>query len=218
MDTHVKAQRQLAAKHVIKRLEKRGMNAVYVHTGAEAKAAVLDLIPAPCSVIRCGSESVAQLDLWKAIEAKPGVDFINPYVAGLTPEESLALRAKGLNADVMVASTNALTLDGQLVNVDGIGNRVAAMCFGPKRVILVVGMNKVVGSLDAAMDRVRTVAAPINSLRVCAKAEPKPPCFADGLCHQCVSPGKICNVWVIIEGQKFKDRLHVVLVEEDLGY
>ena len=217
MDAHVKNFREKTAKHIIKHLGKRGMNATYAATGEEAKAKLLSMIPNPSSVIRCGSESAAQLGLWEAIAALPGVEFIDPYKAP-TPAESLALRAKGLNADIMVASTNAITLDGKLVNLDGIGNRVAAMCFGPKKVLLVVGMNKVVSNLDAAMDRVRTLAAPINSMRVNAKADPKPPCTEDGLCHQCASPNKICNMWLIIEGQKFKDRMHIILVGEDLGY
>jgi len=219
MDNHVRNHRRLTAKHIIKNLEKRNIRGYYYETGAEAKNAALELIPSPGLVIRCGSVSVAQLGLWDAIAAKPGVELINPYESGLAPEEALARRRRGFTADVQVTSTNAITQNGILVNLDGTGNRVAFMAFGPKKVIMIVGMNKVVSTLDAAMDRVRTFAAPMNSLRVSpAKSGPKPPCFEDGLCHNCFSPNKICNVWSIIEGQKFKDRMHVLLVEEDLGY
>ncbi len=219
MDAATKTFREKTAKHLIKQLGKRGMEASFAPTIGQAKAELLAMIPSPASVIRCGSESVGSLGLWAEIAALPGVTLIDPYEAGITPAEGLARRTQGLVADVMIASTNAITMDGKLVNLDGVGNRVAAMCFGPKKVILLVGLNKVASTVDAAMDRVRTFAAPMNSLRLAAHfPDPKPPCTEDGRCHQCMSPNKICNMWVIIEGQKFNDRLHVKLVGEDLGY
>lgn len=219
MDAPTKTFREKTAKHLIKHLGKRGMEASYAPTIGQAKAEVLAMIPSPASVIRCGSESVGGMGLWADVAALPGVSLIDPYEPGITPQEGMDRRTKGLLADVMIASTNAITLDGKLVNLDGLGNRVAGMCFGPKKVILVVGMNKVVGTLEAAMDRVRTLAAPMNSLRLAAHyPDPKPPCTEDGRCHQCSNANKICNIWVIIEGQKFKDRLHIKLVGEDLGY
>ena len=121
-------------------------------------------------------------------------------------------------ADVLVTSTNAITIDGRLVNLDGGGTRVAPMTFGPRKVLLLVGMNKVAGSLEAAMDRVRTVAAPANNMRLAEPLGLKNPCVEDGRCHNCRSETKICNVWSIIEGSSVKDRIHVFLVGEDLGY
>jgi hypothetical protein len=117
-------------------------------------------------------------------------------------------------ADVMIASSNAITLDGKLVNLDGMGNRVAAMIFGPKKVILVVGVNKIVPDLDSAMARVKHYSAPVNSIRLGLKN----PCVETGLCADCKSPQRICNMWSIIEGHMIKDRIHVKLVGEDLGY
>lgn len=119
----------------------------------------------------------------------------------------------------MVTSCNAVTLDGRLVNLDGTGNSVAAMIFGPRKIILMVGMNKIVSDLDSTMNRVRDFAAPMNNLRLHAlNPAHEPPCTADGCCHRCASAHKICNAWSIIEGQRVEGRIHVVLVGDDLGY
>ena len=218
MDAPVLLQREKLAAHIIKHLGKRKMAGSFAPTAAAAKVEVLSLIPSPATVIRCGSESVGGLGLWADIKAKPGVTLLDPYAPGLTPAEGLEIRRQGLLADVMVASSNAITIDGRLVNLDGSGNRVAGMIFGPRKVILVVGMNKVAGSVEAAMDRVRTFAAPANNQRLAAGYGLKNPCVEDGRCHQCMSETKICNIWSVIEGHSFKDRIHVVLVGEDLGY
>jgi hypothetical protein len=114
----------------------------------------------------------------------------------------------------MVASSNAITLDGKLVNLDGMGNRVAAMAFGPKKVILLVGMNKVAPDLESAMARVKHRAAPINNIRYGLKN----PCVETGLCSDCKTPQRICNMWSIIEGHMIQNRIHVKLIGENLGY
>lgn len=211
-------QREKLAAHIIKHLGKRKMDGSFAATAAGAKAQVLELIEAPASVIRCGSESVGGLGLWADIAAKPGVTLMDPYAPGLSREQGAAVRRQGLLADVLVASSNAITMDGRLVNLDGTGNRIAGMIFGPKKVILVVGMNKVATDVAAAIDRVRTVAAPANNMRLAEAYGLKNPCLEDGRCHQCASETKICNMWSIIEGQAVRGRIHVVLVGEDLGY
>jgi hypothetical protein len=114
----------------------------------------------------------------------------------------------------MIASSNAITLDGRLVNLDGMGNRVAAMAFGPKKVILLVGMNKVVPDLESAMARVKHYAAPVNNIRLAYKN----PCTETGLCSDCKTPQRICNMWSIIEGHMIQNRVHVKLIGESLGY
>jgi hypothetical protein len=126
----------------------------------------------------------------------------------------LEQRRKGLTADIMISSANAITLNGALVNLDGMGNRIAAMAFGPRKVILVIGMNKVAPDLETAMKRVKHHAAPLNSIRL---GLPNP-CTETGLCADCRTPSRICNMWSIIEGQAVKDRIHVKLVGESLGY
>jgi len=217
MDAPVLAQRQKLSAHIIKQLNHRRMAASFCPTAAEAKEEILGLIPTPAKVMRCGSESAGGIGLWAAIAAKPGVSLMDPYAPGLTPAEGLELRRQGLLADVLVTSTNALTMDGRLVNLDGSCNRVAGMLFGPTKVLLLVGMNKVVADLESAFARVRTIAAPANNIRLAGMGL-KNPCIEDGRCHNCRSETRICNAWTIIEGSSVKDRIHVVLVGEDLGY
>jgi len=219
MDEPTRKFRRLNAEKLIKQFNKRRIHGSYAETAEEARAQVLSLIKGPGSVIRCGSESAGAMGLWKDIAALPDIELIDPYTPGLTPQQGMELRRKGMSADYMVASSNAVTLDGRLVNLDGAGNRVAAMIFGPRKVILLVGMNKVASDLESAMNRVRDFAAPMNNLRLNAAVPAhEPPCVQDGRCHRCNSEHKICNAWSIIEGQKEDGRIHVVLVGEDLGY
>jgi hypothetical protein len=214
MDEHQILWNEKVAEKIIKNLEKRRMSGSYAAGAAQAKDEVLAMIPQGATVFRCGSMTAGGMGLWEAIAALPEVNLIDPYRPELTREEGLELRRQGLTADVMVAGTNAITLDGRLVNLDGMGNRVAAMAFGPKKVILVVGMNKVAPDLESAIARVKHYAAPINNIRYGLKN----PCVETGLCSDCRSPQRICNMWSTIEGHMIKDRIHVKLVGEFLGY
>jgi hypothetical protein len=214
MDEHQMVWNEKVAKDIIKHLEKRRMEGSYSPTAVQAKEEIVKMIPQGATVYRCGSMTAVGMDLWGEIVKLPDVEVINPFEPGLTPDEAFELRRKGLTADVMIASSNAITLDGKLVNLDGTGNRVAAMTFGPKKVILVVGMNKVAPDLDSAMARVRHYAGPVNVIRLGYKN----PCAETGLCTDCNSPQRICNMWSIIEGHMIKDRIHVKLVGENLGY
>jgi len=214
MDTHQMVWNEKVADSIIKWLEKRRMAGSYAATSEQAREEILAMIPEGASVFRCGSMTAVGINLWESIAALPGVELIDPYQAGLSPEEGLELRRKGLTADFMIASSNAITLDGKLVNLDGMGNRVAAMIFGPKKVILVVGMNKVAPDVESAMSRVKHYAAPVNTIRINMDT----PCVKTGLCSDCRSPQRICNMWSIIEGHMIKDRIHVKLVGENLGY
>ena len=214
MDEHQVVWNEKVAEKIIKNLEKRRMGGSYAASVAAAKEEVLAMIPQGSTVFRCGSMTAGGMGLWAAITAIPGVNLIDPYHPELSPEEGLELRRQGMTADVMIASTNAITLDGKLVNLDGMGNRVAAMAFGPKKVILVVGMNKVAPDLESAVARVKHYAAPVNNIRFGLKN----PCVETGLCADCKSPQRICNMWSTIEGHMIKDRIHVKLVGENLGY
>ncbi len=214
MDDHQKGWNEAVAKEIIHHLEKRRMEGSYASTGAQAADEIVAMIPHGAGVYRCGSMTTVGLGLWEKIAELPGVQVINPYLSGMSPEESYEARRRGMSADFMIASSNAITLDGKLVNLDATGNRVAAMCFGPKKVILVVGMNKVAPDLDSAMARVKHYAAPVNTMRLGFKN----PCKDKGLCVDCRSPQRLCNMWSIIEGHMVKDRIHVKLVGENLGY
>ena len=214
MDEHQIKYNEKLAEQMIKKISKRRMEASYAPTIAQARDEVLEMIPAGASVYRCGSMSLVEVGLWEALSARGDVTIIDPFGPQLNPEEAMAERARGMSADFMVTSSNAVTKDGKLVNLDGSGNRVAAMCFGPKKVILIVGMNKIAPDLDSAMARVKHHAAPINSIRL-NKATP---CAETGLCNDCSSPARICNMWSIIEGHLIENRIHVKLVGESLGY
>ena len=202
------------AKKVIAQLEKRGMEGSYAASAAQAREEILAMIPQGSKVYRCGSMTAVYMDLWPRIAEIPGVELIDPFQPGLSPEDSMKARRQGLLADLMICSTNAITLDGKLVNLDGMGNRVAAMIFGPQKVILVAGMNKVVPDMDSAMARTQHYAAPVNAMRM--KIET--PCAKSGICADCKFPQRICNMWTVIEGQRIKGRIHVKLVGENLGY
>ena len=214
MDENQVVWNEKVAEKIIKNLKKRRMAGSYCASAENAKIEILEMIPQGATVFRCGSMTAGGMGLWEAIAALPGVSLIDPYQPELSREEGLKLRRQGLTADVMVAGTNAITLDGRLVNLDGMGNRVAAMAFGPKKVILVVGMNKVAPDLESAIARVKHYAAPINNIRYGLKN----PCVETGLCSDCRSPQRICNMWSIIEGHMIEERIHVKLVGEFLGY
>jgi len=214
MDENQVAWNEKVAQKIIKNLEKRRMAGSYTASAIQARDEIFAMIPQGATVFRCGSMTAAGIGLWEAIAALPGVKLIDPYRPELSREEGLELRRQGLTADVMIASTNAITLDGRLVNLDGMGNRVAAMAFGPKKVILVVGMNKVATDLESAIARVKHYAAPVNNIRYGLKN----PCVETGLCTDCRTPQRICNIWSTIEGHMIEGRIHVKLVGEFLGY
>ena len=214
MDAHVKTYREKIAAVLIKNLNRRRMAASYAPTAGQARDEILAMIPPGATVSRTGSMSLVEVGLWEELAKNAAVTIIDPYAPNLAPETSAELRRRGLLADIMITSANAITLDGRIVNLDGLGNRVAAMCFGPAKVILVVGLNKVAPDLETAMARVKHLAAPINAIRLNRAT----PCVETGLCTDCKSPDRICNMWSIIEGQLPEDRIHVKLVGEDLGY
>jgi hypothetical protein len=214
MDKNQQQWAETVAKKIIHHLDKRRMAGSYAPTAAAAREKILAMIPEGSVVYRCGSMTTADMGLWEEMAKIPGIHIIDPYLPGISPEEGLELRRKGMTADIMIAGANAITLDGRLVNLDGMGNRVAAMAFGPRKVILVMGVNKIAADLDSAISRVKHYAAPVNATRIGAET----PCTETGLCADCRSPRRICNMWSIIEGHMIKDRIHIVLIGENLGY
>lgn len=214
MDSHQIRWNEEVAKKIIGQLEKRGMEGSYAPTASEAREEVIAMVAPGSSVYRCGSMTAVHMDLWPGIAKIPGVEIIDPFKPGLSFEDSLEPRRKGLLADVMITSTNAITLDGRLVNLDGLGNRVAAMIFGPRKVIVIAGMNKVTADVESAVARTKHYAAPVNAFRMGVKT----PCAETGICVDCRTPARFCNIWTTIEGQRIKGRVHVKLVGESLGY
>jgi hypothetical protein len=151
--------------------------------------------------------------LYEAIKTKPGLEILDTYDKSLTPEQSTELRRRALLVDLFLTGTNAVTEEGQLVNLDMTGNRVGAINFGPKHVILMIGRNKIVSDLDEAMHRIKDYAAPTNAMRL----DKKTPCVKTSYCEECKSPDRICNVWTITEKSYPKGRIKIVLINQDLG-
>lgn len=182
----------------------------------EAKTIVLEQIlpsTAAKSVSWGGSMTYLATGIYEAMKAKAGLDILDTFDKSLTPEASYELRRKALLVDMFITGTNAVTEDGQLVNLDMIGNRACAVNFGPKHVILLIGRNKIVADLDEAMIRVKNYASPVNAMRL----DKKTPCVKTSYCEECKSPDRICNVWTITEKSFPKGRIKIVLINQDLG-
>lgn len=202
----------LAAERIIAQLKKRQMNGYYAQDRNEAARIALALIPEGSSVGWGGSMTAVDLGLIDALREGNYRQIDRDSAA--TADEREALVRQCFSADAFVMSTNAITEDGQLVNLDGIGNRVAALVYGPKRVIVVAGMNKVVGTLDDAIERCRKTAAPINAQRFNIDT----PCSKTGICGNCTSPSCICAQLVVTRFSMDPNRIHVILVNDNLGF
>lgn len=200
------------SKTLLANLEKRRFEAYYCPTAKDALEKIISLIPQKSSVAWGGSSSLREMGLTKTLH--DGDYTVIDRDLAKTPEEKYQMHRDGLLVDYFLTSTNAISEDGILVNIDGNGNRVAAYCFGPKNVIVVCGMNKVTQTLDAAISRARGYAAPINSMRFLGKT----PCTSTGVCHNCVSPECICNQILITRGSFPQNRIKVILVGEELGF
>ena len=194
-------------------LKKNGMRAYITRDGKEARKKALSLIAKGATVGLGGSRTVADIGLLGALR-RGDFHLFDQYASGQDKIGSMEVRKQGTHAQYFVSSSNAVTEDGKLVNVDGLGNRLAGFCFGPEKVVLVVGRNKIVPDLDAALHRVRNVAAPMNAKRFGLPT----PCVKTGRCSDCSSPERICNLTLIIEKQRIKGRIAVILVNEDLGF
>jgi len=206
-------------QELIKRLGENNISAFYVANRRQAFEKVMSMIPEGSVVGFGDSLTLRQIDVVDALE-EGNYTFLNPWKPGTSVEENINLKKRALTSDVFVTGTNALTQDGKIINVDGHGNRVAAMLFGPGRVIIVVGINKIVENLDEALKKIRNKTAPANVKRH-KDFDPMPPCGTTGVCSDCSSPWRICNKTVIIEREydnnKYTPIITVVIVGEELG-
>ena len=196
---------------MVKNLQSRHFEAYYCATAADALKKALELIPEGAGVGWGGAQTCQQIGLMDAV--KNGNYQVIDRDTAKTPEERDQLLRKCLSADVFLTGANGLSLDGQMVNIDGTGNRVAAIIYGPKTVLVVAGMNKVTEDLDAAIARARTVAAPMNAQRF----DLPNPCSVTGACANCKSETCICNQIVITRNCRPAGRIKFILVGEDLG-
>lgn len=200
------------AKTIIKNLQRRHMEAFYCPTAEDAVRQVSALIDDGSSVTWGGTMTVRDLGIPDVLKNRGTLEVIDRDLAE-TAEEKQAAYLRAFSADVYLTSANALSEDGVIVNIDGNGNRVAAITWGPKKVIFVIGLNKVAQTVEAALSRARGTASPINA----ARFDIKTPCQIDGVCHNCNSPESICNYIHFLRNSP-KSRHVVVLVGENLGY
>lgn len=160
-----------------------------------------------------GSMTFIATGLYKQLKDNSKFEVLDSFDKKISSQEMLERRRQSLLVDLFITGTNAVTETGQLVNLDMIGNRIGALTFGPKWVIILVGRNKITTDLDEAMFRVKNYVAPINSMRL----DKKTPCVKTSYCEECKSPDRICNTWTITEKSFPKGRVKVVLINEDLG-
>ena len=196
------------AETVIKGLESRNMTGYYAENQELALAKALELIGKGSTVTMGGCTSAREIGLVDAL-TKGDYNFIDRDKM----EDKRAAMLAAYDADVFISSANALTEDGIMVNIDGNSNRVSAIAQGPRKVVFIVGMNKICKDVDHAMKRARNVAAPINAARF-----GKAPCCKTGTCVDCKSPDTICCQFLITRYSLHKDRIHLILVDEELGY
>ena len=209
MNENILKRNELLAQKVIKGLESRNMTGYYAADKAEALKKALELIPDGATVAMGGAMSGHEIGLVDAVK-NGNYTFIDRDAA----EDKRAAMMESYDADVFLASTNAMTEDGVLINIDGNSNRVSMIAQGPKKVIFIVGMNKVCSDVDAAMKRARNVAAPVNAQRFGLQT----PCSKTGSCMNCKSPDTICCQILITRYSRHAGRIHVILVNDTLGF
>ena len=209
MDVNITKRNELLAQKVIKGLASRNMTGYYAATREEALAKAIELIEPGSTVTMGGAMSAHEIGLVKAVQ-EGDYNFIDRDKI----EDKRAAMLAAYDADVFLASTNAMTEDGVLVNIDGNSNRVSAIAQGPKKVIFIVGMNKVCSDVDGAIKRARNVAAPINAQRFGLST----PCSKTGACANCKSADTICCQFLITRYSRHAGRIHVILVNDNLGF
>ncbi len=194
-------------------LMKNGFNAQYVATGAEALSYIESVAKAGGSVGIGGSTTIRELGTIERLEAM-GAKVLDHSRAGISPEEKMDVMRAQLTSDLFLSSSNAITLKGELFNIDGVGNRVAALTFGPKKTVVVAGYNKIVRDLDEARARCESLASPMN----CKRLDVPTPCVKTGICMDCSAERRICRIYSVLGRKPSRSDFTVILVGERLGY
>lgn len=218
MENPIRNYWQVRLAHVKEALGKNNFEAFIAETGEEAKRIMKEEILPKLEdikiIARGDSLTFEATGMLEVIENNTAFDFLDPFEKGLPDEEIYERGRQALLSDLFFTGTNALTETGILVNLDGWGNRVAGLTYGPKYVIVTVGRNKIVPDLDDAMYRIKDYAAPVNAMRF----DKKTPCVKTSFCEDCKSPDRICTSWTITEKSFPKGRIKVILINEDLGF
>ena len=212
-NTPFEKRNRLLGATVVKNLEKRGFAACYVDTAAEAKEKALSLIGREDVIAWGGCLSAEECGLMDELRSGAYPNIIDRDAAK-SAEERMDLMRKGLLSDVFIGGANGISEDGQIVNIDGNGNRVAAITFGPKSVIIIASVDKIAKTVEDAMARARMIAAPVN----CERFDKDTPCLKNGSCANCLSPDSICNYFQIIRRCSPAGKIKVILVGEKLGF
>lgn len=211
--TPIEKRNQLLAEKMIKNLRRRNMEAFYCPTAQDAVAQVQALIADGSSVTWGGSMTIRDMELPQALRERGTLEVLDRDLVE-DAQEKQQMYLKAFSADVYLSSANAISEDGVIVNIDGNGNRVAAITWGPRMVIFVIGLNKVAATVQDAISRARSTASPINAQRF----DISTPCHNDGVCHNCNSPESICSYIHLLRNSRNGNRHKVVLVGENLGY
>ena len=197
-------------------LEKNNFEVYLAGSLQEVRSIVMEtLLPRikPASISWGGSMTFVASGLYEDLKESQAMKVLDTFDKDIPADESLERRRQSLLVDLYITGTNAVTESGMLVNLDMIGNRIAALTFGPKEVILIIGRNKIVPDLEEAMDRVKDIAAPANAMRL----DKKTPCVETASCHECKSPDRICNTWTITQKSFPKGRVKIILLNEAAG-
>lgn len=213
MEKNLEALLRIKETQLIKAFEANNMTCMFVKNQEELRHYLKGILTSQKKVAVGGSVTLNQLEVIDLIR-ESDVDFIDRYEEDLSRDEMLERFREGFFADLFVTSTNALTMDGCLYNIDGTGNRVAAMIFGPKEVIVIAGLNKICQDEQEAIAHIRGCSAPANAMRL----NKKTPCVKTGHCMDCHSPDRICSSYVKLGYQGQVNRIKVIIVEENLGY
>lgn len=204
---------EMKINRTIEALKKNNMNGYYAKNRDEVIELIKGIVKEGSKVAVGGSETLSELGILEHLRSGR-YDFLDRYKEGLTREEVTNIFKQSFLADAYLSSCNAITENGELYNVDGNGNRVAAMLYGPDKVIVICGINKIVKDVDEAIKRNREISAPMNAKRL----NKKTPCAKVGYCMNCNSPERICNEYTLIKKQRSSERMHVIFLNENLGY
>ena len=204
---------ELRVQRTMKALEKNNFSTRFVPDSSAALREIFNMIPEGALVGVGGSVTLNQIGFFEEAGKRP-IRLLNPGVPGVSPDDATQMRREMFLADFYLCSSNAVTEDGKLYNIDSTGNRVAAMVFGPRNVILVCGTNKIVKDITEAQTKVQEWASPMNAKRI----DKKTPCVETGRCADCSSPGRICNVYTTIAKKPVRTNMTIMFVNESLGF
>lgn len=203
----------LQVERTIKALQKNNFDARYFSKASEALQEFWKMVPEGATIGTGGSITLNQIGFYEEVQ-KRQVKLLNPFAKGLSPEEAEKVRRQIFTADLFVCSSNAITEDGELYNIDATGNRVGAMFFGPRKVVLFCGTNKIVKDITDAENRVQEWVSPMNVKRLGSKT----PCAQTGECSDCSSPDRICNIYVVLAKKPRRTDFTVFMIGEPLGF